>query len=177
MAFGVNTLLHMGVGALFASQVNIQTTGNNISNVNTEGYSRQRVVQEDKTSIDYRPGQVGQGVETTQIVRYFDKFVESAYLDRATMQSRYQNEYQMMRNVETLFNEANEIPGIGSSMTNFFNSWNKLSQEPDSDAVRAALLETVRNLSSTIRNVDLTLQEMQEATKNITFEVPAKQAP
>ena len=162
MAFGVNSLMHMGIGALFASQAHIQTTGNNISNVNTEGYSRQVVLQQDRYAIDYIPGQVGQGVETTQVVRQFDKFVESAYLDRATMQSRYQEQYNLMRNIETIFNEANGVPGIGSSLTAFFDSWNKLNQEPDSQAARLALLETARTLSSQIRTADLTLQKMQE---------------
>ena len=53
MAFGVNSVLSMGVGALFASQASIQTTGNNISNVNTEGYTRRGVRLEEKSSIDF----------------------------------------------------------------------------------------------------------------------------
>ena len=74
MALGVNSVLSMGVGALFASQANIQTTGNNISNVNTPGYSRQAVVLQEKYAVNYYPGQVGQGVQATEIIRYFDSF-------------------------------------------------------------------------------------------------------
>ena len=162
MAFGINSILNMGVGALFASQVNIQTTGNNISNVDTQGYSRQKVLLEDKTSLDYRPGQVGQGVEATQIIRYFDKFVESAYLDRQTMQSRYDNELLFLRNLETLYNEANDTPGLGSGLSDFFDAWNTLAQEPDSQAARSALLETVRTLSATVRSLDTSMRQMQE---------------
>ena len=92
MALGINGLLNMGNGALFASQAAIQTTGNNISNVNTVGYSRQAVDLQERTSIDYRPGQVGQGVKATEIYRYYNKFVESAYLDRSTMQRRYESQ-------------------------------------------------------------------------------------
>lgn len=162
MAFGVNSLMHMGIGALFASQAHIQTTGNNISNVNTAGYSRQVVLQQDRYAIDYAPGQIGQGVETTQVVRHFDKFVESAYLDRATMQSRYSAQYNLMRSIETLYNESNGVPGIGSSLSKFFDAWSKVNQEPDTEAARVALLETARTLASQIRSTDQTLQKMQE---------------
>ncbi|MDR1360246.1 MAG: flagellar hook-associated protein FlgK [Deltaproteobacteria bacterium] len=162
MALGVNSILNMGLGALFSSQVNIQTTGNNIANVDTPGYSRQKVLLEDKTSLDYSPGQIGQGVEATQIIRYFDKFVESAYLDRQTMQSRYDQELLFLRNLETIYNEANDTPGLGSALSNFFNSWNTLAQEPDSQAARAALLETVNTLSATVRSLDTSMRRMQE---------------
>ncbi|MDR2075425.1 MAG: flagellar hook-associated protein FlgK [Desulfovibrio sp.] len=162
MASSLNSIMHMGIGALFASQVNIQTTGNNIANVDTPGYSRQKVLLEEKTSVDSRPGQMGQGVEATQIIRYFDKFVESAYLDRQTMQSRYDQEFLFLSNLETLYNESNDTPGIGSALSEFFKSWNTLAQEPDSQAARAALLETVRTLSSTVSSLDSSMQKMQE---------------
>ncbi|MDR2161331.1 MAG: flagellar hook-associated protein FlgK [Desulfovibrio sp.] len=162
MAFGVNSIMNMGIGALFASQANIQTTGNNISNVDTPGYSRQKVLLEDKPALDYVPGQVGQGVEATQIIRYFDKFVESAYLDRQTMQARYDQELLSLRNLETLYNEANDTPGIGSALSNFFDSWNTLAQGPDSQAARVALLETARTLSAIVRGIDESMLKMQE---------------
>ncbi len=56
---GVNSLLNLGSGALFASQSAIQVTGDNISNVNTKGYSRRNVRLEESTSINWKPGQIG----------------------------------------------------------------------------------------------------------------------
>ena len=55
MAIGLNSVLSMGKGALFASQACIQTTGNNISNVNTPGYSRQAVMLQENYAINYNP--------------------------------------------------------------------------------------------------------------------------
>ena len=77
MAIGFNAVLSMGKGALFASQAAIQTTGNNVSNVNTPGYSRQAVMLQENYAINYNPGQVGQGVKATEIFRYFDRFIEN----------------------------------------------------------------------------------------------------
>lgn len=161
MAFGVNSVLNMGVGALFASQAAIQTTGNNISNVNTVGYSRQAVVLQAKYGINYYPGQVGQGVDTKEVIRYFDAFVESAYLDKFSSASSYHAQYNELRYVENLFNEAN-VDGISSAMTSLFNAWNKLSQQPDSAATREALLASANTLTNSIRNADNTLKNLEE---------------
>ena len=161
MAFGVNSVLNMGVGALFASQAAIQTTGNNISNVNNESYVRRGVRLEEKTSIDYYPGQVGQGVNTKEVFRYFDRFVESAYLDKHTLQRRYESEHSLLSNVENVFNESLS-KGISSSMTEFFKGWTKLSQEPESSYTRAALLETSQTLATSIRSAEDTMKKLEE---------------
>ncbi len=160
MAFGVNSVLNMGVGALFASQAAIQTTGNNISNVNTPGYSRQAVLLETKYSINYYPGQVGQGVEAKEIIRYFDAFVEEGYLDKFGSAKNYQTQYDQLRYVENLFNEAN-VDGLGNALAEMFNSWNKLAQQPDSAPSREALLASTSTLANSIANADASLLALQ----------------
>ena len=147
--------------AMEASQASINIVGNNISNVNTVGYSRQAVDLRERTSIDYRPGQVGQGVKATEIYRYYNKFVESAYLDRSTMQRRYESQYELMRRVETVYNEST-AEGISSAMTAMFKAWSKLSQEPDSQPTRTALLESAQTFANSIREADRTLAALEE---------------
>ena len=161
MALSLSSLLSMGNGALFASQAAIQTTGNNISNVNTAGYSRQAVALAERTSIDFRPGQIGQGVQATEVYRYFNRFVESAYLDKSTLQKRYESQHDLMSRVETVFNESNKS-GISTAMTAMFKAWSTLAQEPDSLAARAALLEHSHTFTNAVRNADQTLADLEE---------------
>ncbi len=161
MAFGVNSVLNMGVGALFASQASIQTTGNNISNVNTDGYTRRGVRLEEKSSLDYYPGQVGQGVDAKEVFRYFDRFVESAYLDKYTLQRRYEEEYSLLRTTENVFNESLS-PGISSALTDFFKAWTTLSQEPESAYARAALLEKSHTFASSVKSAEDALRKLEE---------------
>ena len=161
MAFGVNSVLSMGVGALFASQAAIQTTGNNISNVNTEGYTRRGVRLEEKSSIDFYPGQVGQGVSAKEVFRYFDRFVESAYLDKYTLQRRYESEHDLLRTTENLFNESLSS-GISGAMTDFFKSWTTLSQEPESAYARAALLEKSQTFASSVKSAEDAMKKLEE---------------
>lgn len=94
---GVNSLLNLGKGALFASQSAISVTGDNISNVNTEGYSRRKVRLEEGISINYNPGQIGTGVRAAEIYRNFDQFVENSYNDKATKRERWDTLYNTLR--------------------------------------------------------------------------------
>ena len=168
-AFNIGGLLNMGVGALFASQAWIQTTGNNISNVNTVGYTRQGVNLSERVSIDSRPGQVGQGVEATEVFRYFNKFVESSYIDRYSYQRRYEEEYDLLTNVEALFNEAN-MDGISAALSEMFTAWNTLSKNPDSEASRAALLESMRTFTGAVRNADASMADLQDQMNRMIAE-------
>ncbi len=161
MAWGVNSVLSMGVGALFASQANIQTTGNNISNVNTPGYSRQVVRQEERTAINGRPGQVGQGVVATEVIRYFDAFVEANYLDKLGTSQRFESQYTQLRYVENLFNEASSN-GISNSLTELFKAWNNLAQKPDDMATREALLSTAQIATTALANTDASLAKLAD---------------
>ena len=161
MAIGVNSMLNIGKGALFASQAAIHTTGNNVSNVNTPGYSRQAVIFQPNFSMDFNPGQVGQGVRATEVVRYFDRFVEDAYLKKFSTAAHQQTLYSQMRYVENLFNEAN-VDGIGTALTAMFDSWTKLSQSSNGTAAREELLSTAGTLADLIRSTDTSLRELEE---------------
>ena len=87
---GINSILNIGQGALFAEQAAIHVTGNNIANVNTPGYSRQAVRFEDRGYIDYIPGQIGLGTRAAEVIRYFDEFIEKAYVDKNGAASRWE---------------------------------------------------------------------------------------
>ncbi len=160
MAFGVNSVLSMGKGALFASQAAIQTTGNNISNVNTPGYSRQAVRFEENYSVNYNPGQVGQGVKATEIFRYFDRFIEKAYLQQYGSQQRSETLHSELRYLENLFNEST-VDGISTALTAMFDSWNKLTKEPNSLPVREDLLASANTFAALVRNADTSLRNLE----------------
>ena len=160
MPVGLNNVLSIGHGALIASQTAIQVTGNNISNVNTPGYSRQALVLKERVSLDYYPGQIGQGVKATEIIRYFDRFIESAYLEKNASQSFYKTEYQKLSTVETIFNES-ATAGVSSALNAFFRSYNDLSQEPNSLAVREALVQSANTFTSAVNNAQQSMEAMR----------------
>lgn len=158
---GITSLLNMGQLSLLANQTAIQTTGNNIANVNTVGYSRQAVRFEEYPALDGFPGQIGNGAYAAEVYRYFNGFVEKSYLDKASQQSRWDAQYEMLQSVESLFNEST-TPGINSAMSQFFADWQALSQRPDDKASRDALLSHSDNMVKLLQNAESNLRVMQQ---------------
>ncbi|WP_415712753.1 flagellar hook-associated protein FlgK [Maridesulfovibrio sp.] len=162
---GVNSLLNLGTGALFASQSAISVTGDNISNVNTKGYSRRNVRLEESMSINYNPGQIGTGVRAAEIYRNFDQFVENSYNDKATMRERWDTLYNTLSSVESLFNESQGY-GLNSSLTTFFNDWQDLSQRPNDAASRQQLLSDTTNLVNSLHSMQNDLERYQQQVED-----------
>ncbi|MFH1914256.1 MAG: flagellar hook-associated protein FlgK [Pseudomonadota bacterium] len=174
MSFGANSILDMGRWALFASQVQLQVTGQNISNVNTEGYSRRSVVLEEAPYIDYSPGQLGTGVKATEVVRHFDEMVESMYLGQSTMRDKWGTLWEQLKGVENLLNESSGT-GVSNTLSQFFNSWNEVSQRPGNYGARQSVINDAATLISTLRQVDTDLSQMQQRI-NTTITAQVEQA-
>lgn len=174
MSFGANSILDMGRWALFASQVQLQVTGENISNVNTEGYSRRSVVLQEGPYIDYAPGQLGTGVKAQEVVRNFDEMVEAMYLGQASMRDKWGTLWEQLKGVENLLNESSGT-GVSDSLSQFFNSWNEVSQRPENYGARQSVVNDAATLISTLRQVDTDLSLMQQRI-NTTVAAQVKQA-
>ncbi len=157
---GITSLMNTGRSALMANQGAINVVGNNISHVNTEGYSRQVARFNDIYVQTFNAGQLGLGVEV-DIERCFNRFVENAYLDKFSEYSRWNEEYGVLQSVESLFNEAN-TDGISSALGVFFQDWNNLVQLPDDTAAREALLEDAQSLITLINHAQTSLDTLQE---------------
>lgn len=161
MATNISSLLNMGQNALLANQAAIQVTGNNISNVNTEGYRRQEVRFEAGAALNGRPGQIGTGAYAAEVVRHFDRFIERSYLEKSSLANRWAQQYQMQLSIDGLFNESNS-QGINSQLSAFFNSWQALSNSPSSLATREALVSNSQNLAKVLRDSQDYMQTVEE---------------
>ena len=171
MSFGANSLLDMGRWALFASQVQLQVTGENIANVNTEGYSRRSVVLEEGPYIDYAPGQLGTGVVAQEVTRHFDDMVEAMYLEQSSLTDMWGNLWEQLKSVENLLNESSGA-GVSDALSQYFNSWNEVSQRPDNYGARQSVLNDASTLISTLKQVDTDLSLMQErVNKQVSAQV------
>jgi flagellar hook-associated protein 1 FlgK len=160
---GIASLFNIGKQSLFANQSAIEVVGNNISNANTEGYSRQAVRFEDGYYISYTPGQLGTGVNAAEVIRYFDEFTELMYNTKSSEQQRWQKLYENLQNVEMIFNESN-AQGVNSALSAFWADWQTLATNPGDTSVRAALLGHASNLEQAIGVVQGDLQRLQGQT-------------
>ena len=160
---GIGSVLDIGKWGLFTSQSAIETTGNNIANVNTPGYSRRKVIIEEAPSIDFVPGQLGMGVRAKEIVRIFDDFIEKQYLQKYSDQERWRTLHENLDSVQTVFNNK-ENSGLSAALEQFFASWQNLAQRPDDSSVRTSLLGDSFNL---LQSIDIGATDLQNIQTQI----------
>ena len=164
--YGPNSILDMGRGALFASQTALQVTGENISNINTPGYSRRTVRFAEGISIDGNPGQMGTGVEAAEVQRHFNSFVEREYLGKATSRERWEALYESLHTTETIFNESQGL-GVSDALSKYFQSWSDLTQRPEDYGSRQDVLNNAETLISTLSQMDSDLGQMQQRVEDL----------
>ncbi|MFP4509452.1 MAG: flagellar hook-associated protein FlgK [Spirochaetaceae bacterium] len=139
--------IEIGKRGLFAHNRALTTTGHNLTNGNTEGYSRQRVVMESFHPISRpgltraeRPGQLGQGVEVARIERVRDLILEGRIVSQAGGETYWNERDSYMLQIEQVYNEPTDS-SMRTLLDRFWDGWQELSMHPDQIAPREALLE------------------------------------
>lgn len=154
--------LHIGYSGLNAAQVGIDTVGHNISNAETEGYTRQRVVTSAAYPLGVDPGQRGTGTQITEIARVFDKFVNDRYTS-AAQNKEYSD--TLKKNLEELSTYFPEVDGAGikNDLQNYFDSWQTLASNPSNTAVKVALAEQAQTLATHIGQTRTQIAALQSS--------------
>jgi len=167
--------------ALHAQQTIMNTAGNNIANVNTEGYSRQRVTLAEGRSLFTAQGFLGSGVTVQTIER-----IRSTLIDQQLQSERPSLEQNMFKSgalefVEDIFSEPSDF-GISSSLEDFFNAWQDLGNDPESAAGRTVVRQRAitlannfnrvhRQLSNYQSQLNLELKETVDEVNRLTAEI------
>jgi flagellar hook-associated protein 1 FlgK len=156
--------IEMGKRALAAHTEAMQTTGHNLSNAGTEGYSRQRVEMTAAPPLDdpglnraMVPGQLGQGVMTQSVNRVRDDLLEKRINSTASGEGYWAARDNYVLQLEKVQNEPAEI-SVRGRMDKFWEGWQDLSIHPDEMASRKAVLERGQGLMDAIhdKNTNLT---------------------
>lgn len=167
----LSSLLSIGRSALSVSQTALQVTGNNIANVDTEGYSKQSVVIKDATYVSGAAGQLGSGVVAQEVVRSHDQFIEAQYLQRGTARDRFQTLYAGLSSMQNLVNESNS-KGFNASLSTVFGDWGDLTANTDSAATRQTMLDDTNTLLGLYRSMSTSIDQLwSQADKAIAADV------
>lgn len=159
MASIFNTL-HIGYSGLNAAQVGIDTTGHNISNVDTVGYSRQRVVTAAATPISIDPGQRGNGTQITEIARIFDQFTFDRYTAASQNKSNSDTLKSNLQELSTYFPDI-QNNGIKKDLQSYFDSWQSFSSDPGNAAQKVALAQQTQTLTQHINQTRTQITTLQ----------------
>ncbi|AYF45939.1 MULTISPECIES: flagellar hook-associated protein FlgK [Halobacteriovorax] len=155
-------LLNIGNTGLSASKKALEVTSHNISNANTEGYSRQRVHQQANTPLIKDGLVTGSGTRIRDINRVHDKFVEKKLRDANTDKSYYDNRSQQMGRIEDIFNEIDN-QGLNQILNNFFNSFRDLANQPENETVRSVVRDKAQLIVKDFRRIAETLDEISRS--------------
>lgn len=155
--------IELGKRSLMAHSTQINTAGHNISNADTEGYSRQRVKVGPMSPLDRpdlsraeTPGQIGQGTSVESISRVRDEMLDQRIVAQSNQESYWETRSRYYTMIENVYNEPDEV-SIRTTMDKFWESWQELSLNPESTANRQAILERGLSLVNSIRNRDMAL--------------------
>lgn len=118
--------LEIGRRALLTHQLNLQTIGHNIANVNTPGYSRQRVNITSTMPDHLTTGIVGTGVKAVDIRNIKDLFLGEQYRQENKSLGEWTYKEKVLSQIENLFNEPNDDT-LSQLMTDFWSSWSDLA--------------------------------------------------
>ncbi|WP_427338117.1 flagellar hook-associated protein FlgK [Caloranaerobacter sp. DY30410] len=164
---GFNT----AVSGLLASQKSLYTTSHNISNVNTEGYSRQKVLQK-ATSPLVLPGigMLGTGTEIYDIVRVRNDYVDFKYWQENAPAGEWEVKRDTLVEIENVFNEPSDS-SFRQYLDEFFDALETLSTDPSSYAHRSLVREKAVALT---RHINETAQRLYALQKELNFAVSTK---
>jgi len=155
--FGV---LNMGSKALTVQQKGIYVTGNNIANVNTPGYSRQRLNLSSDVPLNTGIGSVGTGVAANEIERVYDRFLGVQINNETQSLGQWEAYKDSVERVEMVFDESGGY-GLNQVMSEFWNSWQDLTNNPSGSIERTVLVAKSEMLTATLSQNYEDLQQIQ----------------
>lgn len=153
-----SNLLSIATSALQVTQQALATTSHNIANVNTEGYSRQRVDAATRDPMFVGAGFVGTGVKTAAIQRSYDQFLETQLRSATSSLAEIDQYHLLASRIDNLV--ADPDVGISSALANFFNAVHDAASDPTSIPARQALLSESQTLTDRFHTLDARLQEI-----------------
>ncbi|MBO8164281.1 MAG: flagellar hook-associated protein FlgK [Brevibacillus sp.] len=166
-------LLEVSKRGLFAQQNALNTTGHNIANANTVGYSRQRANMQATRGIpvpgmnaDRAPGQLGTGVQVTDLQRLREDFLDVQYRNENKRLGYWETRLDAVQKIEDIMQEPSET-GLQKVLDQMWQSWQDLTQDPRDTSARSVVRERAIAVAETFASLYNHLDEVQKDLDNV----------
>ena len=157
---------------MFTQQSALYTTGHNISNANTIGYSRQRVNMQATSGFPTAglnspqyPGHLGTGVEAGSVQRIRDSFIDRQYRQETTKLGYWESRSQSISQIEDILNEPSDY-GLAKSLNEFWGSLQDLSTNPESGAARSVVVQRGIAVADSFNYMYNSIKQIQDNAGN-----------
>lgn len=159
---GLFGTLGVATSGLNTSQISLQTSGHNIANATTDGYSRQRTnLQTTNPYALTGVGQVGTGVKVNDITRVVDDFVRLQARDANSLSKFYEEKANALGQLEDYFGEPSDA-ALLKQMNTVYDAWSKLSSNPELGTSKTLVVENSSTLSTTINEMAMNMKELKD---------------
>lgn len=164
--------IEIGRRGIAAGQRALETTGHNVANANTKGYSRQEVVLATTSPYSYPgmgAGQRGTGVQAQEVRRIREEFLDYQYRNEVKALGRWQVRQDTLEKLEAILNEPSD-QGLSKLMDRFFDAWQNVARYPDTEGARSALRQEGMALADAFRHLADQINDLK-ADINSSIEV------
>ena len=153
-------LLNLGASGVAVARVNLEAASHNISNVSTEGYSRQIVSQTARLPQYNGFGFLGQGADVASVTRMFDQFVEVELRTTTSNISSLQAQKNALGTIDNMLTDSST--GIMASVQQFFTAMQTAAANPASIATRQVVLSEAQALVDRFQTTNSQIEELRQ---------------
>lgn len=154
--------LRISMRGINVSSKQMEVTSNNISQASNENYTRQeaRLV----SLGDVFDGEIflGQGVEVSEVIRVRDGLLDDQIREVTSSSGYYSTKAEWLSRIESVYNEPSDF-GVKKTLTNFWDAWSELANDPEGLGSRSNVLSRGETLSHTIQNLSSSLTSIKQS--------------
>jgi flagellar hook-associated protein 1 FlgK len=157
-------ILGTALSGLMAFQRSLDTTSHNIANVNTDGYSRQRVELGTRPAQFTGAGYIGQGVNIATVSRSYDQFITSQLTSSTSAFAETNTLSTLASPVDNII--SNEATGLSPALKSFFNAVNEVANDPSSLPARQVMVSEGESLTQQFNTLSSRFEDLRKQTNN-----------
>ncbi len=166
MGNGLGALLDLSRRALSVQSQALRVIGNNISNVNTEGYSRRKAELVSRGSQGGGDDAFGSGVNINRVIRVVDKFLGKELQARISTSASAQAKAEFLNRAQAPFSLDQTVGRIGFQLSEFFSSLEDLEVDPANIPLRGNVIDKGAALTQSIQSTYSTIANLQREADN-----------
>ncbi len=142
------------------NQYGLQTSGHNIANTNTDGYSRQRVnIQTERPYYIAGVGSIGMGAKSGGVDRIVDSFIRGQTRTAYSKYTFYEQKADILGQVEGFFNEPSKN-GILNQLSVMHDSWSKVASNPELPTAKTSVIENTNTFTDMLHQMSTQLKQL-----------------
>lgn len=158
--------LNSGKTSLLTNQKSIEIVGNNIANVNTEGYSRQRAELMQIPAVNFGDFFIGQGVTVSDVSRDYSLFISRQLQSKSIEYGEEMGKSNSLAELERIFNVGKD--NLAGQINDFFDAWQELTANPSGQVERDVVIQRGQLLGEAFSHIT---DELDRVEQNMNTEI------